>query len=383
MKILQLHSAYTSSKISGENSTVDTLSEIFSRFATSSLYKLSTDKLHNNLPAKMTATKKYLLLDRHLIDISSSFDFVILHNPIPLISAETLRSISKSSHVIRIWHNYRNSCISGNHFRNGHQCFDCMTRISGRFTGVFHKCYRESAVQSSIVSFAESRLRNLYHEKKIWHIGVSEFMCTHIRSLGIENSHIRHIPNSVTNMSFSESPRGDDVLMMGRIEPEKGFLQVIEAWNSIPMHVKGGRTLHIVGEGSMLDTVKLSSRKKDINLHGILTAAQISDLGAYCGTGIACSLWDEPFGKIAAEYQAMGLKTLVTPRGGLIEIAKKSPGGSVTRDINVESITNSLIEVLNNNLISRRQIFDSYESNYSVDSVTDKWKQFFEEILYG
>jgi glycosyltransferase involved in cell wall biosynthesis len=184
-------------------------------------------------------------------------------------------------------------------------------------------------------------------------------------------------------MSFSESPRGDDVLMMGRIEPEKGFLQVIEAWNSIPMHVKGGRTLHIVGEGSMLDTVKLSSRKKDINLHGILTAAQISDLGAYCGTGIACSLWDEPFGKIAAEYQAMGLKTLVTPRGGLIEIAKKSPGGSVTRDINVVSITNSLIEVLNNNLISRRQIFDSYESNYSVDSVTDKWKQFFEEILYG
>jgi len=380
MKILQLHSEYSTSKISGENSTVNNLHKIFSSFSSAELYRVSTASLHNNLFARYSALEKYLFSDQHVLELSKDFDFILLHNPIPLVSAQTIRKMSSNSQIVRVWHNFRNSCISGSHFRNGSDCFECRDKLTGRLAGVVHRCYRDSIVQSSVVSFAESRLGKLYRDREIFHVGISEFMCNYIESLGIDRSRIQHIPNAVIGMDFTALPQGDDLLMMGRIEPEKGFVKFLEAWNSLSASLKRGRTLHIVGEGSQSNVVSKFASIGDIEVHGVLSPPEISKLASYCGTGVACSIWDEPFGKIAAEYQAMGLKTLVTPRGGLMEVAKSSPGGLVTKDTSVESISRSLVEILNQNFVSRHEIFDAYQKNYSVESIANRWKVFFGEL---
>ena len=381
MKVLQIHSEYSSSKISGENSTVKKLHEIFSNFAQSDIYNPSTELLHSSRTRRLAASRRYLFNDSQIVGLALNYDIVLIHNPIPLISTKSLRSISKSSPVVRIWHNFRNSCVSGNHFRDGNPCFDCVSGGLGKLPGIRHACYRDSVMQSAIVSFAESELSKLYSEDRIWHVGISQFMCDYIESQGIHKQKVRFIPNAVQGMKFSEIAEGNDLLMMGRVEVENGFERVVRAWSSIPADLKAGRTLHLVGDGKDFESLQALAHEQDIQMHGVLTPTEISFLAAKCEIGIASSLWEEPFGKIAAEYQSLGLRTLVTPRGGLPEISRNGVGGIVATDITVESIKMAIFQMLKASPVSRLEIFQQFESSYSIDSISELWWNLFEEIL--
>jgi glycosyltransferase involved in cell wall biosynthesis len=65
--------------------------------------------------------------------------------------------------------------------------------------------------------------------------------------------------------------------------------------------------------------------------------------GAYARAGVVCipSLWDEPFGFVAAEAMAMGRPLVVTPSGALAELCADERG-FVTQDRDPASIASTL-----------------------------------------
>lgn len=382
MNILQIHSEYSTSKISGENSTVHQLSEIFSSFGEATLYSPSTKTLQESQIAKFSAVKRYLSTDQSIVQMAKQYDLVILHNTIPIVSASSVREIASLTKVVRVWHNFRNSCISGNHFRKVEICLKCSDSPFKKLSGIIHSCYRDSRVQSSIVTKAEHQYSQLYHENILWHVGISNFMKKYIENLGVDESKIRVIPNSIQPMAFIGKPHGSDFLMMGRIEVEKGFVQAVQAWQLLPYSVKGGRKFHIVGDGSLLKVLRKLAISEDIIFHGVLSPVEISELASTCSVGIATSLWNEPFGKIAAEYLSHGLITIATPRGGLIEIVKDAPGGIITRDTTKESIASAMLEALSLGTQDKFEIRQFFLRNYTEGKIASKWLELFAEILH-
>ena len=381
MKILQIHSRYSSSLSSGENSTVEELHEIFAGFAQSTLFNPSTNLLKIGHRNKFDAVRKYLSLDESTVEMAKDYDLVLLHNSIPIISAATVRKILSHTNVVRIWHNFRNSCISGNHFRKMDICHKCTESSLGKFSGIMHSCYRNSVLQSSIITRAEQQYAQVYSENILWHVGISTFMKDYIKDLGIDESKVRVIPNSIKSPVDDSAPQGIDFMMVGRIEAEKGFKQAIQAWQLLPYSLREGRFFHIVGDGSQLQELKNLAHSDDVVFHGTLGPESISKIASKCLVGIATSLWDEPFGKVAAEYLSYGLVTIATPRGGLVEIVKDAPGGIITRDTTIESIAAGMIQAIHGISRNKSDIKQYFLNNYTKGKISSRWLAFFTEVL--
>lgn len=380
MKILQIHSEYSTSKISGENTTVLAITQMLMKFSEVELYNPSTLDIRSSFWLRLNSLKKYLFLDHKMVQRATQFDIVIVHNPIPIISSVTLRRIAETTKVIRVWHNYRNSCISGNHFRNRMSCHKCSTSFFGKVPGIRYRCYRKSFFQSFLVSFVEFRLTKVHKIKNLWHVAVSDYVKNFLESLGIPENRIKTIRNSV-DFSSAVAIANGDLLMMGRIEPEKGFLPVLEAWNQISLTLKRGRFLHLVGEGNDLPIIQELIRPTDTIIHGYLDKSEILQLAAKCSFGIAASLWDEPFGKIAIEYQALGLRVIATPRGGLKEIVEASSNGILAGGCTLEEIKKAIEIALEDHHFEASKVVNRATLDFSRQAIGSQWKSFIQEVL--
>jgi glycosyltransferase involved in cell wall biosynthesis len=110
-------------------------------------------------------------------------------------------------------------------------------------------------------------------------------------------------------------------LFVGRTEPEKGVLWIIDRWQAIK-DTLGVDELRIVGKGSLDELL----RSRMTEMPGIRHLGAL-DLGATAremGRArylLVPSLWEEPFGAVALEGVAAGALTILTRRGGLPEAA--------------------------------------------------------------
>lgn len=323
LKILQIHVRYTTSMTSGENSTIDSISEYLKVFA-------ELDSLIVSMPkAGLSVLKGCRHLINQFIKLKklrniSDFDLVFVHNQVPFLPSLLLSYLSRRALIVKVWHNQRPFCIKGSSFLNGAICARCTMSRLKKLNSTLNSCYRNSKFQTVLAELNQLRIVSILKSERIFHVTVSNFLRERLIQQGFNPERVHCIQNAVQELTLEsrhgESRHGNDFVFMGRVCAEKGIDKLLEAWEFYKANFSGTEKLHVIGDGPLLSELKNDYADARTIFYGYLDQNEISQVMKDAHVGVIPNVWEEPFGKVALDFLKFGLRIVATRSGGLIEI---------------------------------------------------------------
>lgn len=220
---------------------------------------------------------------------------------------------------VRHVRNYRVRCLSGDSWRKSAKCVECQTAAQG-WAGVAHGCYRDSRIASLgglIYARRDSRATGRYRPDA--YIFVSKFLSETLAETITPNAPGYVKANSVDVNTLG--PGGNRYIFIGRLTPAKGWDVIVQLAKMFPH-----KNFLIVGDGPDRNGVERASRRfanlewKPLTSHDVLMK-EVATARAV----LVPSMWEEPFGRVAAEALSTGTPCLVSQRGGLPEVVDGLP----------------------------------------------------------
>ncbi len=155
------------------------------------------------------------------------------------------------------------------------------------------------------------------------------------------------------------------VLFVGRLVPEKGVMELLEAANI------GDRKIHymLAGTGPLKDVIEEYTNKFD-NIHYLGTISQPSLPTYYSAADIVIvpSTHEEGFGRVILESLACGTPVIAANRGAIPEAMNETVGQLIT--ISPRSINES-VEKLYRNPLKLKKLSD-HSSKFAKDRYSEK-----------
>jgi len=308
MRIALVHSFYSSTQPSGENAVVRAQAEVLVdaghdvHIVTAYTDELEKSAAYPARAAWRVATGKGASPSAELELLRP--DVVHIHNLFPNFGHSWMEKWPGA--IVQTLHNFRTVCAAGTLFRDGHACEECPT--SGSLAAVQHRCYRGSAVSTAPLALATRgggrHSTQLVRPERV--VVLSERSRETISRLaGPELAdRLRVVPNFAPPQAQTPTSEERDAwVYAGRLAPEKGIAQLLEAWpHELP--------LDVLGSGPDLDACRSASANKDIRLLGQVSPDAVpSHLGQSRGL-VFPSKWAEGMPTIYLEALLAGVPTL-------------------------------------------------------------------------
>ena len=170
---------------------------------------------------------------------------------------------------------------------------------------------------------------------------------THCPSVPIEL-----IPNGFDSLLFqSDRPRKPSILMCSRLLPRKGFQYVLEAVKDLKLDW----TIHIVGEGPYLDTLKERALacRPEVIFHGWLDRNESALRNLYETSSIfVFPSESENFPTVLLEAMAAGMAILTSTAGGCPEVV--GDAALLTEPKNPQAIREALLRLIKSNTLRQQ-----------------------------
>lgn len=325
MKILILHNAYQ--QAGGEDAVVAAEHTLLLDAGHDvTLAKLSNDtiggtrsKISALLGAPYSQTSQKLV-SRLVQDLN--VDVVHVHNFFPLLSPAVHQAAAELGvGVVQTLHNYRLLCANGLFLRDGSTCEKC---LGGNLVwGAIHRCYRGSLPGSAAVVAMQLRARysGVWHRHVHRFIALSSFARDKFIEGGLPADRLVVKGNFVRDDGTTPDIARSGGLYVGRLSPEKGISQLIDAWSNVP-----GVKLRVVGEGPL--RAELTSRAPaNVEFVGALPANLVREAMSSASFLIIPSISYEGFPLVVAEAFSVGLPVLASAIGSLKELISEGRNG--------------------------------------------------------
>ncbi len=227
--------------------------------------------------------------------------------------------------VVQSLHNFRMMCANALFFRDGHVCEDCLNKSP--LEGIIHRCYRNSFMASGAVTTltAYHRWRKTWMKRVDMFITATEFTRKKYIDIGLPPEKIAVKPNVFSPQGDFVRPLGKFALYVGRLSPEKGVRQLLEAWGSLT-HIP----LKILGDGPLAGELKSLVTQKGlahIEFLGRGNSQKYYECMQEAKFLVIPSQCYENFPRIAVEAFAFGLPVLASRLGSLVEIIEDGLSG--------------------------------------------------------
>jgi glycosyltransferase involved in cell wall biosynthesis len=139
------------------------------------------------------------------------------------------------------------------------------------------------------------------------------------------------------------------VAFSGRLVPEKGVAVLLRAFAAVSRELPDARLL-LAGEGPQREEIRQLVAALDLGAHarllGHLRPQDVErELGGAWVQAVP-SLWEEPFGLVAAEAQMRGTAVVASRTGGLPEIVRDGETGLLVPPGDEQALTVALVRVL-------------------------------------
>lgn len=249
MKILVAHNAYQHR--GGEDTVVEAEVDLLRRYGHEvKLYRQHNDALHHMSRAKAAVAAIWSQDSAGVVeDLCNRFhpDVIHVHNTFPLISpslywtADALRIP-----VVQTLHNFRLLCPQAIFLRDGKICEDCVGKLPWR--SVTRKCYRESAMQSAVITtmLATHRAIGTYRDRVTRYIALNRFARSKYIEGGLPAERFRIKPNFVPSNGAPAWTDRRGGMYVGRLSSEKGFEVLATASRN-----GGARNVDVIGSGPL------------------------------------------------------------------------------------------------------------------------------------
>jgi glycosyltransferase involved in cell wall biosynthesis len=325
--VWSMHNAYRSGLPSGENTGVGLIADLLrSRGVNVTGIWPSTDDY--------TPSRRVSLAVRQILNSTVGIqlpdgrpDLAFIHNTFPSFTAKELELLLlRGIPLVRVVHNYRLTCLRGDHLRDDQSCRECIQRRPTYVAGVKYACFNQSRTMSSVVAMATVHLRQL---DDAWSrfVAISPFVAEYLTTIGIRADRIVTIPNAVRARDAIAKASGD-FLFAGRLDRGKGVHLLLEAWALSGL----GRTqtLNIAGDGPEASQLRAKAAElTGVTFRGALSGQELETLARRCKVAIAPGIWHEPFGRVAAEALSRGQALVVTDKGALRDFVESGVNGFV------------------------------------------------------
>lgn len=321
MRVLILHTRYSSGAVSGENRVVDDEVGILCRAGHEvHLLDPSADGFSARALAARSLVSAGSARSVHERVRADRIDVVHAHNLYPSLGAGVLQAASKAgAAVVLTLHNYRLLCLAGTFYRDGHVCEDCLGRST--WPGVVHACYRGSRTQSAVLtaSIALTRASGTVSSAHRF-LAVSNFVRAKYVEAGFPAERIIVKPSSVSG-SAQRVRAGRYFLVLSRLSPEKGVAELVDAW-------KGGLgELRIVGDGPERAAIERLAQGREVSLEPSVMPEEVPTLLADARALIVPSVCYETQSRVVVEAYAAGVPVIASRIGGLPEIVDEGKTG--------------------------------------------------------
>lgn len=325
MKILLVHNFYQ--YWGGEDTYVTSLKKLLEENG-HEVYLYSKDSKHiKTVWDKIRAAIGLFYnpwVKKELVKIIKEFkpDVAHFHNVYPLIGAIAYRVCKKNNiKIIQHIHNYRFMCPKGILFRKGKICELCLHKRFP-FYSIFFGCYHRSRFASLFFSLAF-----YYHglvgtfkliDKFIF---PSEFARNYyLKNLDIQKKKTITIPYFVElkEEKSVKIARKDYFLFAGRLSEEKGIIQLLELFKTLPK-----LKLMVIGNGPLNKEVEKYKKYPNITILGFLLRDKISKYIQEARAIIISSIWYEVLPFVYLEALVNNTPVLIPRNNNFTSIAEK------------------------------------------------------------
>ncbi|WP_433169678.1 glycosyltransferase [Kribbella sp. CA-247076] len=340
-----LHNRYRTGQPSGENTVVAQTVDLLGNSGHEiDLYVRNSDDI-----AGMSRKDRALLPVRSVWSFSAERDLthllqeqrpdvVHVHNTFPLFSASVLRAAYRLDlPVVATLHNFRLMCANAVLQRDGRPCESCVGRLP--LAGVRHGCYRGSRVQTLPLATSIG----VHHTLGTWQKYVttfvvpSEFVAGRYAAHGFDPDRIVVKPHAVPHSGAVRQGPGDAVVFLGRLEEDKGFADLLRAWDS-----SLGR-LVVVGDGPLrAEAERRAASDPSIQVKGQLPWAEGMEVLRSARVAVVPARSYETFGLVVVEAFAHGVPVVASRLGALAELVDDGETGALTEPGDPEGLRKAL-----------------------------------------
>jgi glycosyltransferase involved in cell wall biosynthesis len=169
--------------------------------------------------------------------------------------------------------------------------------------------------------------------------------------------------------------------------PEKGCEVLLRAFALALAKIPSAR-LAIIGDGPSVARLKKNSNELGIadrvEFLGRRTNSETQRAMREAWALCVPSLWEEPFGLVAAEAQMNGVPVIASNCGGLMEIATPESGAWLVPPGCVDSLAGALIEAGRNPEGVERRGAAAHEcsrTRFGMDRFTDRFEKIYRSLL--
>jgi glycosyltransferase involved in cell wall biosynthesis len=333
MKVLLLHNKYIQQ--GGEDVVVQNeLEELRNVLGTENVLeyvvKTNPHQKWKILKSVLYSFKEYKYV--HKLVKKNKIDIVHIHNYFPILTISVFKAARDAgAKVVHTAHNYRLWCIAGTLYRDQVGICTLCTKPNNILSGIRHKCYRSSLIQSAItkLSFWNYKKRGLlnYIDKLIV---LSEFQHQLFIDFGIDKEKMVLKNNMVHfHPATIDVQKKKNYLFVGRLENSKGIKFLLSAWKQLPNYF----ILTIIGSGSLESKLRIEyASYANIVFLGELNKTKVGEYIQSAKYTIQPSLWYETFGLTIIESMMLGTPVIGLNIGTRTEMISTGKNGLLTTE---------------------------------------------------
>lgn len=322
MKILVAHNAYQ--QRGGEDAVVEAEVNLLRAHGHDvELYSQHNDALHNmpRAAAAMTAIwSKRSTLDIDALCDRFHPDVIHAHNTFPLISPSLYWAAARRKvPVVQTLHNFRLLCPQAIFLREGKICEDCIGKVPWR--SITRKCYRESSVQSAVITsmLTTHRALGTYQRRVTRYIALNKFARQKYIEGGLPADRFRIKPNFVASAGEPTWDTRRHGMYVGRLSSEKGLDVLAGAVRHL-----GEVPLDVIGSGPLEPLARNAFGQRYL---GYLSLAEIMSRMNTASFMVLPSVCYENSPRTIVEAYACGLPVIASRLGALVDIVRDGVTG--------------------------------------------------------
>lgn len=306
------------------------------------------------------------ILDTHKPEI------VHFHNFFPLISPSAYYACHEAGvPVIQSLHNPRLICPAATFYRERKLCTDCLGKFAP-WPGIVHACYRNSRLQTAGVTsmLTFHRLIKTWQKMVTAYVVFTDFYRRIFIEGGLPPEKLLVKPHFVDRrMDVKKDPASAPyALFVGRLDPEKGIMTLLEAWKNLSIPLK------LRASGRLEDYVRNFIRDNNMTNVELIGRLSESDLARLAGNArflvVPSEGYYETFGMVIIESYSLGVPVLTSNIGVLSELVSDGRTGLHFRAGDPKDMASKAQLLWNNHAESRKMgqmALKEFEAKYTPE----------------